>query len=337
MKKLLFMTLMAVASVCANAKDLSYEMFLDIYQSMSKSKAKCHLPPKAILDKYGLTMKESQIGYEYWACIGENVYLDSEKMPQTQGTWCIYVNDGENGEHSTLHFSSADACNRLVAQAKSYGLVTMYVDEDYEGGAYKETMAAMNPVKGKITHIKGKNQRKSMGVIGRFVFQEGVNSIDIELGFENLMVVPDDKLSIDNALQIYYYPTNRKEILTSEGYTYRMKIGNTEYWTKECNIRKGGKNEDYTVFGFGKGTSSVVGVTINPGDVNVMIEVFNAKARGDYFKQLEERGAEGYSGYNSLSHGGVYLEYRQGNDKFSISYGYMGSNRTIIGISKYEE
>ncbi len=268
--------------------ELTYTIFLDIFQSMAKaSDEQHHTPSKAVLDKYGLMMKERKITeYRYYAVIGDDIYLDNEDNIQSRGTWSIVINYGEDEPFFELIFKNQEDFNRFVARAKSYGLINMYYYEYYgDEGIIDLTMAALNPVKGKTTRVFTKEEADKCGVIGGIGFQ--INSVYMYFIGSSEIYVPNETLSLDNAAHLFC--NYEKKIMEAEGYAYRMKIGDSEYWTKGCNIKKKGKDE-YMAFDFGPGESSVVQLKHVDTETWVYIEVFSDKAIRNYQKDQDSVG-----------------------------------------------
>lgn len=269
------------------AKKLTYEMFLDIYESMANSKNAHHLPEQAFLDRFGLKLKTTQKEYEYVAIISQDVITDSDNNLKVLGPWYLECFDGENGPHYCMYFKDKTEFGQFISSAMDYGLAQIYAENDYnDEGLWDITVAAKNPVKGQKLRLLTEKQYREFGVIGGFDFDIHFWQNGINLDFDVQFHVPDKHLSFFNAMSFVDY--GNVNALYADGYIYRMSIDGTAYWTKGCNI-KPHTDSGFDIFDKNLETASIVGLRNNTDNKReISITVFTDKDKDMFLRQLKD-------------------------------------------------
>ena len=303
MKKFMFIAATMLLGMCQcvssqskNDGVLSYENFLEIYESMAKSGNDNHFPSNEIINKYGLIKKEYSDGYDKYTVIGVNIDISNNEVKQTStnGWWIRY--DESDGLHIQLYLDK-DQYSQLKKEAFEYGLVSALVGPENDGDQSHDLFfAAKNPDKGKVTQIRIQKECKEKQVIGELTFTDEYSNV--QLGFDYMEVIPEiylnDLISFDDILKTN---CDFESLTKTHGFKYKeiYEEGarfSTDYFYKNCIVSDNGE-----VKPTGNGTPICIIREGHMSYTSYLIKLFDSVAKKQMelglFKHTEYVGSDG--------------------------------------------
>lgn len=251
MKKFMFIAATMLLGMCQcvssqskNDGVLSYENFLEIYESMAKSGDDNHFPSNEIINKYGLIKKEYTDGDKY-TVIGVNIDISNNEVHQTStDAWWIRYEESD-GLHIQLYLDK-DQYAQFKKEAFGYGLVSALVGPENDWDQSHDLIfAAKNPDKGKVTQIRIQKECKEKQVIGELTFTDEYSNV--QLGFDNMEVIPEtylnDLISFDDILKTN---CDFESLTKTHGFKHKeiYEEGaqfSVEYFYKNCIVSDNGE------------------------------------------------------------------------------------------------
>lgn len=247
--------------------EFTYENFLEFYRDIctvveggNKYTFVYDMSPsKEVLDKIGF--KEIWRGTQTWGengddskvptvIFGRNVSYNGQSedgYPRIsmsgENAYYIEIMNGGSGNHNDYSVSlcakqESDLKN-FIQEAKDYGLVKSTYFNEYDEPS-QVILAALNPIKGKITTISTKEDFKKYNVIGFFNIDDifGFDN-DYKLWIDDFMTESIDfgTLILDDLIDIYKKKSlpYAKELLKARGYTMRETYNGVTTWTKNAD------------------------------------------------------------------------------------------------------
>lgn len=167
------------------SKTLTYETFLDIYQSLAEElKNSQDTPSEAFLSKYGLGMKGEMGSFHWTFGKGFDYDTDDYNVVATEAhAWWITYYVGE--EYSLdLTFADNDDYQQFKTGAEEYGLgraiVRIDVGGDNDEGIARELfLAVKESLPNDVKFIHTKNEAKQLKAIGSISFDDASRSASL--------------------------------------------------------------------------------------------------------------------------------------------------------------
>lgn len=251
MKKFMFIAATMLLGMCQcvssqskNDGVLSYENFLEIYESMAKSGNDNHFPSNVIISKYGLIKKEyTDTGGDKYTVFGVNIDISNNEVRQTKtNAWWLRYEESD-GLHIQLYLDK-DQYSQFKKEAFEYGLVSALIAPEIDGDQSHDLfLAAKNPEKGNVTQIRTQKDCKEKQVIGELTFTDEYSNV--QLGFDYMEVIPEtylnDLISFDDILK-----TNRDIESLTKTHGFKKKeiplgIPSPTFIYKNCTISDNGE------------------------------------------------------------------------------------------------